>query len=370
MDVALRRLVDGRLVGSTLTRPDEVVRWHGAVQAQEHLGVRWAVAQRAPGLTQDEVTAALDAGTIIRTHALRPTWHLLAAEDVRWVQRATAHRVHVANRSRYTQLGLDDATFARAHDVLADAVRGGRHLTRPELGEALVDGGVDLAGHAEPGQRLAHLVMHAELEQVLVNGVHRGKQRTYALLDERVPGAPERSEDDDLAELARRYVQARSSVTAEDLSWWSGLTLTGARHALAVADIPRTVPGPDGRPRYELAPLEVETVADGPQVHLLWSFDELQIGLRDRSAVFGDEVLAADAASPATLRLADGNLVTLDGRAVGRWQRTLGAASVRVTVQLLARLDLVQRAAVTVAAERFAASLGLVLDLEVERLAG
>lgn len=366
MDLALQRLRDGRVHGSTLTAADEVARWHGAVQAQEHLGVRWAIAQRTLGLTDADVIAAFDAGSIVRTHALRPTWHAIAADDVRWIQRATAHRVHTANRSRYAQLGLDEATFRRADNILADAVRGNRHLTRPELGEALTEAGIDLAGHSESGQRLAHLVMHAELEQVLVSGRMRGKQHTYALLDERVPAAPDRSRDEDLVELCRRYVQARSSVTAHDLAWWSGLTVTEARRALALAEIPQLAPHTDGGPtRYGLPAIEAPTLASGPAVHLLWSFDELQIGFRDRSVIFSDEILAADAAHRSTLTLPNSNLVTVDGRAVGSWRRTLRAASVRIDVELLRPLDVLERAGVKVAAQRFAAFLGRDLDLHI-----
>jgi hypothetical protein len=358
VDVAAQRLRNSRLFGSRLTRVDEVVRWHGAMQAQDHPGASWAVAQRAPGLTEPDVARAFDAGEVVRTHALRPTWHLLAAEDLRWVQRLTASRVHAVNRSRYDQLGLDAVTRQRG----AEAVRGGRHLTRAELGAAIVDAGIDVAGHAEPGQRLAYLVMHAELEQVLCSGPMRGKQHTYARVDERVPPAPDRSSDEDLVALVTRYFQARGPATAYDLSWWSGSTVTESRRAIELAEVPRAGADARGRPAYGFAPLEVTTVARGPLVHLLPNFDELFIGFRDRSAMFDPEVLEATPAG----RL-ETNVVTLDGRAIGGWRRTLGAATVTVEVQLAADLDLLQRAALTVAAERYATYLGRTLDLHVVR---
>ena len=62
------------------------------------------------------------------------------------------------------------------------ALEGGRFLTREELSAALRRGRIDA-----PGQRLAHLVMHAELEGGICSGPRRGKQFTYALLAERAP---------------------------------------------------------------------------------------------------------------------------------------------------------------------------------------
>ena len=62
------------------------------------------------------------------------------------------------------------------------ALAGGRHLTRAALAAVL-----DRAGIAGAGQRLAYLVMDAELERVICSGPRLGKQFTYALLEERAP---------------------------------------------------------------------------------------------------------------------------------------------------------------------------------------
>ena len=43
--------------------------------------------------TTADVQAAIDSGAIVRTHALRPTWHFLAAEDIGWIQALTGPRV-------------------------------------------------------------------------------------------------------------------------------------------------------------------------------------------------------------------------------------------------------------------------------------
>jgi hypothetical protein len=62
--------------------------------------------------------------------------------------------------------------------------RGGRHRTRKELAAVL-----ESAGIRANGQRLAHLVMHAEFDEVLSSGAMSGKQQSHAAFDERVPPA-------------------------------------------------------------------------------------------------------------------------------------------------------------------------------------
>jgi hypothetical protein len=71
-------------------------------------------------------------------------------------------------------------------------------------------------------------MMRAETDAVVTSGPRRGKQFTYALVDERVPPAPEMSRDESLGELMRRYFKTRSPATVHDAAWWSGLTTSRA----------------------------------------------------------------------------------------------------------------------------------------------
>ena len=80
------------------------------------------------------------------------------------------------------KLGLDDGVFRRSQAVLAKALGGGKALTREELGRALAAAGIEASG-----QRLGHIMMRAELDALICSGPRRGKQFTYALLDERAP---------------------------------------------------------------------------------------------------------------------------------------------------------------------------------------
>ena len=58
--------------------------------------------------------------------------------------------------------------------------------------------------------------MRAELDGIICSGARRGKQFTYALLDERAPQARMLDRDEALAELASRYFTSRGPATLQD----------------------------------------------------------------------------------------------------------------------------------------------------------
>ena len=179
------RLRNQHLAGRGLADPAAIVAWLGAVQSQDYAGAKWGLAQRGHGITDRAIDDAFDRGRILRTHMMRPTWHFVAPDDIRWIQSLTAPRVHAANGSMYRTLELDPKTLATSRRTMARALSKHDSLTRPELQTALRRAGIPAEGH-----RLAYLVMDAELEQVICSGPRRGKQFTYALLDRRAPAWP------------------------------------------------------------------------------------------------------------------------------------------------------------------------------------
>jgi len=208
-----RRLREQRLAGPPAATPADVVRWLGAVQAQEFAEAKWSLAERGDG-TDDAVEASFARGEILRTHVLRPTWHFVAREDVRWLLRLTRPRVHALNRFMYGKLGLGADVLARGQAELARALAGGEALTRRELAGRLAAAGLPAAGLA-----LGYVLMHAELEEVICSGPRRGRQQTYVLLDDRVPGGgPELPRERALAELAQRYFSSHGPATIRDFA--------------------------------------------------------------------------------------------------------------------------------------------------------
>src|SRR5438552_16930478 len=151
-----------RLWGRGFDTGSDTVRWLGAVQAQEYRDARWSLAQRTRGAVDADVERAVADGSILRTHVLRPTWHFVLPEDIRWMLELTAPRIRARMAINDRMLELDERTFAKANRIIARALEEGGHLTRAELSEALARRGVEAVG-----QRLGHVVMHAELDAVI-----------------------------------------------------------------------------------------------------------------------------------------------------------------------------------------------------------
>jgi hypothetical protein len=199
------------------------------MQSQDYPGAKWGIGLRA-AVTDAAVDRACDEGSIVRTHILRQTWHFVARDDIRWMLALSGPRVNAVNAHYYRKMELDEPLFTRSRKVIERVLRGGTHLTRPELGRAL-----QRAGIAASGNRLAFLTMRAELDAVIVSGPRRGHQLTYALLEERVPAAKPIDRDAALAALAHRYFASHGPATLKDYVWWSGLTIRDARAGIELA---------------------------------------------------------------------------------------------------------------------------------------
>src|ERR671937_1697648 len=91
-DIAARRLHAQRLTGEPFASALDTVRWLGVVQAQDYAGALWALGQRTQGATAAALNRLFDAGVLLRTHVLRPTWHVVLPEDIRWLLELTGPR--------------------------------------------------------------------------------------------------------------------------------------------------------------------------------------------------------------------------------------------------------------------------------------
>jgi hypothetical protein len=273
LNIPYQRLVNQRIARPTFKKPEEVVGWLGAVQAQDYAGAKWALGLRMQGAAECDIEQAFAKGDILRTHLLRPTWHFVTPADIRWLLELTAPRVHAANAYMYRKLELDGVVFKRSVAALSKALQGGEHLTRSELRDVLQKAGVATDGEF----RMSYLMMHAELEGIVCSGPRRGKQFTYALLDERAPQANTLPHDEALAELARRYFTSRGPARLQDFAKWSGLTVADARSGLEAvkAQLQSDVVGDEAYWFLAAAP----PAKDGsPTAHLLSVYDENDSG--------------------------------------------------------------------------------------------
>jgi hypothetical protein len=354
-DIIARRLHNHGLLAPRFATPEEVVRWQLAVQAQDYAGAKWSLGQRLDGFSDAEIDRLFDEGRILRTHVLRPTWHFVAPDDLRWLLALTAPRVQAANRTRYLELGLDEATRARGIEAIHRAIVVAGPLPRKAVAEALAAAGIDPAG-----QRLAYLLMDAELEAVICSGPRHGKQHTYALFDERVPPGAAREREAMLAELAMRFVASHGPVTPHDLAWWSGLTVTDARRGLALAGDRLACAEIDGIARWHV-PGESAGGWDSPLVHLFQPWDEYVLGFNARNPAWTPELRAMQGPKGA---LWNASLIAVDGRVAGGWRRQVTAREARIATILPSDLSKEEQAALARAAEAYGRFLEMPVVVE------
>lgn len=199
----------------------------GAVQAQDFTAAKWALGLRVKNSTNADIEKAFNNGSILRTHVMRPTWHFIMPKDIRWMLELTAPRVKSLLAGSNRMLGLDDTLFAKSNDAIVSALEGHTHLTRLELKTILADNGIET-----DVQRLAHIIIRAELDGLICSGPRRGKQFTYALLEERAGMTEKMNREKALERLARTYFTSHGPAQLVDFSWWSGLVKKDAQYAL------------------------------------------------------------------------------------------------------------------------------------------
>lgn len=310
-DIPLIRLYNQQLLGTKLKTPKAVVQWMGAIQAQDYAMSKWAIGSRLPGTTDESIEKAIDNGTIIRTHILRPTWHLVAADDIYWMLELTAPHIQPSVNFMNRQLGLDEKVFKRSNTIIEKSLRDHNHLTREELMTELQKAKINT-----DALRAAHLMFDAELKGIVCNGAMRGKQFTYALLGERVPEAIRMSKDESIAALALRFFTSHGPATLQDFIWWSGLSITNAKAGLN--NVKNKLAGEiiEGREYW----FSLKTVIP-PQTDTLFflpAYDEFMISYKDRSA-------SLDTSFSSTAITGNGifkPIIVVNGKTAGVWKRS------------------------------------------------
>jgi hypothetical protein len=348
-------LQNERLIGAPFEKPEDVVGWLGAVQAQDYPGAKWGIGQRVNGCVDADVEQAYTNAKILRTHVMRPTWHFVMPADIRWMLELSAPRVKITMSSYDRRLELDENVYKRTNSTIMKALQGGAPLTRKELGDAL-----EAAGIAARGQRLGHIVHRAEVEGLICSGEMRGKQHTYALLDERAPGTKRLARDEALAELAKRYFTSHGPAIAQDFAWWSGLTVAEAKAGIEMNRSHLVSEVVDGR-TYWSAPSSETAKVKNPTIHLLPNYDEYLIAYRDHSASLGESLPTR---SPFFYEMLARHIVVLNGRVIGGWWSTPKKTEVSIRRKLSAPLSDSQEKAFTAAAKRYSRFLGMAVAVE------
>jgi len=338
-DVVKMRLANQLLTGSSYTKPEEIVSWLVAMQAQEYMQSKWAIALRLPSATDQMIDRVFQDGKILRTHLMRPTWHFVTPADIHWLLKLTAPRVHQANAFMYRKLELEKKLFKRSVNVLIKALEGGKYLTRDELNNYLKQKKIFAEGH-----RLSYIMMYAELEGIICSGPRKGKKFTYALLEERVPQVKALTRQEALAAFTQRYFTSRGPATAKDFSYWSGLTMQEVKkgiHTLPKDFISEKINDQE----YIFKP---SALSDQKKLatFLMADYDEYGMSYKDRSVIFVPE--SARDGNPVF-----NHMLVIDGKLAGTWKPYADKKKITVETAPFIKLNKTQTQAVKNAVKKY-----------------
>jgi hypothetical protein len=303
-----------RIAPTTTGTVGETVRHLLAVQAQDFPNALWAVGLRTGGSTRSDVLSSLERREVVRTLPMRGTLHFVAAEDLRWMLALSSERTLQSAKTRFEALGLDVATLERAARIVAKELAGGA-MSRDEFLKVLTGNGI-----STEGQRGYHLIFYLSQHSLVCWGPPSGPQQALVLVDDWIPAQVLPARDAALSGFALRYFASHGPATERDFAWWSKLTRSDVRAAVAACRHSLTELTLKGI-RYWIATSELEAATGRkptPGVRALPGFDEYLLGYQDRLLP-----LAAEHSH----RIVPGNngiflpTITARGRVIGTWHR-------------------------------------------------
>jgi Winged helix DNA-binding domain len=347
------RLINQQIASAGFATVKDLVQYMGALQAQDYSMAKWAIGLRLQHTVDQQVEKALDKGSILRTHVLRPTWHFISANDIYWMLSLSAGQIMQRMKTMDKQLGLTASIFSRSNNIIEKALGEGRHLTREVLAEQLQAEKINLANN-----RLSHLLVRAELEQITCSGQMQDGKRTYALLANRVKKKIVLPREEALTKLASVYFRSRGPASLKDFVWWSGLSITEAKKGLHSISSELASVTINQQVYYYSRHIHAPPAKTGINtVYLLPAFDEYILGYADRTAV-----LATTHQSKLLTR--NGIFfpaIVVNGRVCGLWKKIEEKESVVITVEFFTPPD----KSVHGKLEKKAAELGKFMGLPV-----
>jgi len=342
------RLFNQQLTGTKFTKPQELVSWMGAIQSQDYGMAKWAIGLRVPGSDDATVEKAFNLGQILRTHVLRPTWHFVTPQDIRWMLDLTAPRILSSLAHNDRHLSLDKKVLKKTNDVLAKDLVGRKQLTRDEVRTVLQRAKIDTSG-----LRFMHLLEHAELDRVICSGARKENQFTYALFDERAsPKSMER--DEALAELTKRFFTSRGPATIYDFAWWSGLSVADSKKGIEMVKKNFKRESIEGKEYFFRVPASFKNEITQTSL-LLPNYDEYVVSYKDRTEAIDKKHLAVILKERNAVFT---NSILVNGKIAGTWQRVIKNNSVTVTTRLFSMLSKTKQELVARAANRYGKFLG------------
>jgi hypothetical protein len=323
-NITTLRSFNQQITFSKFRTAKEIAGWLGAIQAQDYNMAKWALGLRLQHSTEITINNEIDFGNIIRTHLLRPTWHIVSSRDIYWIQQLTAPRIRSSVKYRDRQLGLTDSIFKKCNKIIEKSLRDRNHKTREELIQELINARIRVDDN-----RASHIFLRAEIDGIICSGKQKNGKPTYAILAEWVPEKKRTYIDEDLKELAQRYFTSRGPATIQDFTWWSGLPLSTCKRALELNRSDLISETIENKTYWFADSSEVPEQINS-EIHLLPAFDEFLIGYRDRSA----SLVSVDEKKTISSNGIFYPVILKEGQIIGTWKRNTEARHITVTLNL------------------------------------
>ena len=305
------------------------------LQSQELPSANLAIRARTSGLTVGNVRQAREVErSIVLTWTMRGTMHLVAAEDIQWQLSLFGSRFIRKTERRYRQLGLDEDTRRKAARHMREILGNRGPLTRADLAGALAAYDIPVEGQA-----IHHLVRYAALAGIICFGPAHAGELTYVVLEDwlKMENKSKFTDEQMLAALARRYLQAYAPATPHDLVSWSGVSVNEAKAGFkAIADDLIEVESQSKaawmlKQQWALA----NDVAEVRSVRLLPRYDNYLLGYQSRAFMVDDDFAEQVHPGGGLIRSA----VIVDGQAQAVWRMERKRNTSTIIVQPFAKLD-------------------------------
>lgn len=356
MNIASVRLSNQHISHPQFDSAEDIVRWMGAVQAQDYSGSLWAIGLRLKDNIETDIESCIRERKIVRSWPMRGTLHFVAAEDLRWMLQLLAPRVIKRAASLYRQAELDNKVFTKSRKILSAALAGGKQLTRNEIYAIF-----DRAKISSANQRGLHILGYLAQQGLICFGPRNGKQQTFVLIDEWLAPTKAIEREEALAKLTAAYFRSHGPATINDFAWWSGLTLAEVKIGIQLAGVGLIEEKILGQ-SYWMVPQKKQPTTTR-NVFLLPAFDEYLVAYKDRSLAFDSQYVAE------VKSLGNGIFTSpliVNGRMVGVWKRSFVKEHLLIQTNTFEPLSKPVVTAVATAARKLGKFLQIPVKLETK----
>lgn len=352
------RLYHQQLSTRRFDKPADVVKWFGAMQAQDYLGSLWAVGTRVKDAIEADVEQAIFDKEIIRTWPLRGTLHFVSANDARWMLELSNERISTRHAKRMKQeFDLDEKVFTRSKKILEKEFKNNDQLSRETLYAVLEKSKINTGS-----SRGLHIISKLARDGFICFGSRMGKQQTFVLLDEWIKPTKKILRKEALAKLALQYFVSRGPATLQDFIWWSGLSPAEAKEGIELTKSKLLCDTTDNQDYWFSPESNTNSVnKKDTRIYLLPSFDEYLIAYSDRSASLDKDFFQRK------IFTANGifNPVVLIGGVVkGVWKRTLKKDTAVISLEMFGSLSTAQRKSIVHEANGYGNFVGKEIKVE------